>query len=126
MDRGRLGDNNKDCRIVMKSSRDGGLSWSPMQFLSPEHRTSYSNGGGLYDRVRDRVLVQYEFIPAGSTRPVVNATYYQIVSSDDGRSWSKPVDITEQLSGCNPDRDNMMQLSEGSKIQTDSGIIVDG
>ena len=87
-----------------------------LQVLSPGNATSYSNAAGIYDRVRKRLVVQYNFIPQGSTKPVVNASTYQIFSTDDGQTWSEPQDITAFLKPCNPDIQNMQVQSAGSKV----------
>jgi hypothetical protein len=95
-----------------------------MQIISPSDGSGYANGAGIYDRQRDRIVVQYMFIPLSSTSPMVNVSYLQVVSSDDARSWTKPEDITQQLEGCNPDRGNMQAQSAGNKVQTGSGRLL--
>lgn len=118
----RVGDNDKDAKVIMKTSKDGGKTWTGFQVLSPG--VSYSNGAGIYDRLSNKLVVQYNFIPGGSTSPVVDTTLWQITSSDDGATWSKPVNISGFLSPCNPDRNNMQVQSAGSKVQTASGRLI--
>ena len=122
---GRRLDNDKDASVIMKTSSDGGKTWGSLQTLSPQGQTHYANGAGLYDRMNKRLVVQYVFIPGGSTKPVKNATYFQITSSDDGRTWSNPRDITRLLAACNPGGTGNMQVqSAGSKVQTPTGRLV--
>ena len=122
---GRRLDNDKDASVIMKTSSDGGKTWGSLQTLSPQGQTHYANGAGLYDRVTKRLVVQYVFIPGGSTKPVKNATYFQITSNDDGRTWSNPRDITRLLAACNPGGTGNMQVqSAGSKVQTPTGRLV--
>ena len=118
-------DNDKDAKVIMKTSTDGGKTWGNLQTLSPHGKTHYANGAGLYDRVRQRLVVQYDYIPGGSTKPVKDATYFQITSSDDGKTWSAPRDITQQLAACNPGGTGNMQVqSAGSKVQAADGRLV--
>ena len=121
---GTVGDNNKDAVVAMKSSGDGGFTWENFTILSPEEPTGFANGFGIYDRFNDRVLVQYQYYPGGSTAPAVNTSYYQMTSEDDGVTWTSPVDITSQLSNCNPDPGNMMCQSAGNKVQTETGRLL--
>jgi hypothetical protein len=120
----QLGDNVKDCKVVMKSSGNGGISWSGLQVISPSGGAGYANGAGIYDRHRDQIVLQYQFIPHSSTAPMVNVSYFQVISRDDSKTWSPPVDITEQLRGCNPDSGNMQAQSAGNKVQTSSGRLL--
>jgi len=55
---------------------------------------------------------------------MVNVSYFQVISRDDSKTWSHPVDITEQLRGCNPDSGNMQAQSAGNKVQTSSGRLL--
>lgn len=121
---GDLGDNNSDCKVIMKSTMDVGKTWTNFQVLSPPNATSYANGAGIYDRFRDQIIVQYSFIPLGSTRPAKNVNYFQIVSRDDAASWSSPRNITALVAGCNPDENDMMLQSAGTKLQSSSGRLI--
>ena len=118
-------DNDKDAKVIMKTSTDGGQTWGSLQTLSPKGKTHYANGAGIYDAKRGRLVVQYDYIPGGSTTPVKDAKYFQITSGDDGRTWSAPRDITSLLAACNPSGTGNMQVqSAGSKVQTASGRLV--
>merc|ERR1711871_656533 len=95
-----------------------------MQTLSPRGQNHFANGAAIYDSQRKRLVVQYNFIPGGSTAPVVNTSTFQIFSSDDGETWTEPQDITDMLAACNPNIGNMQVQTAGSKIQTPSGRLV--
>lgn len=121
----RLGDDNKDATVIMKSSNDLGASWSNFVQLSPnaDGQTGYANAFGLWDNRTRQVVVQY--VRVGSTSPAVNVSYYQITSSDFGGKWSAAQDVTSQLSRCSPlGTGNMMLPSAGSKVVTQSGRLV--
>jgi len=118
-------DNNKDCKVVMKTTTDGGSTWGNYQVVSaPSGLPGFANGAAIYDRLRKRIVLQYQYFPLGSTAPAVNTTYYQRFSSDNGETWTPPVDITPMLAGCNPDINNMQCQSAGNKIQSASGRLL--
>jgi len=127
-----LDDNNKDGTVIMKKSTDGGQSWGNFKVISPidsrnKPLLGYSCGAGIWDGRAKRIVVQHQFFRGdGSTTPTVNTSYFQIMSSDMGDTWTPAVDITRMISKCNPDINNMMQISAGNKIQTPSGRLVWG
>ena len=59
--KGRRLDNDKDAMLIMKTSTDGGLTWKNFQTVSPKGLSHYSNGAGIYDKVRKRLVVQYTY-----------------------------------------------------------------
>ena len=116
-----LGDDMSNAKIVSKFSPDMGKTWGPMKILSP--RKGYSHGQVVYDRIRKRVLFQYQFHP--SVNPEFNNTFFQSISNDDGHTWSDARDITSLVKKCNPDAPNHMQvMTAGAKIQTSTGRII--
>lgn len=121
---GRRLDNDKDAKVIMKTSKDGGVTWGNFQILSPKGMTHYTNGAGIYDTVRKRIVVQYNFVPAGDTAPVVNTTTWQIFSTDDGMTWTEPKNLTAMLTSCNPNINNMQIQSAGNKVQTATGRLI--
>ena len=119
-----FGDNLKDCKVAMKTSIDNGTTWDKFQIISPPNKPGYGHGSALWDRIRKRIVLQYQSYPHGSTAPTADTTYYQIHSEDDARTWSKPRDISKFLEPCNPNHKNMMDLTAGNKIQTPSGRLL--
>ena len=122
--KGRRLDNDKDAMVIMKTSTDGGLTWKNFQTVSPKGLSHYTNGAGIYDKVRKRLVVQYNFVPGGNTAPVVNTTTWQIFSSDDGKTWTEPKNLTPMLKSCNPNINDMEIQTAGSKVQTETGRII--
>ena len=121
-----LGDDNSLARIVMKTSTDNGRTWGGFKVISPaavdgNFLRGYTMGHGLWDRVRERLVMQYHYFPTNTTRPAANLVTYQMISTDDGASFSTPRDISDQVRACSPSAANMAYLSAGSKIQTQSG-----
>eukprot|EP01043_Picozoa_sp_COSAG02_P061224 COSAG02_NODE_8181_length_2673_cov_1.366744_3_plen_441_part_00 len=125
-DESGLGDDNSLARIVMKTSTDQGHSWGGFKVISPasdggDFLHGYTMGHGLWDRLRERLVMQYHYFPTNTTRPAANVVTYQMISTDDGASFSAPRDISDQVRGCSESTANMAYLSAGSKIQTESG-----
>jgi len=119
-----VGDNLKDCKVAMKSSYDNGTTWGKFQIISPKNNPGFGHGSALWDKIRKRIVLQYQSYPHGSTAPTADTTYYQIYSDDDARTWSPPTDISPFLKKCNPNNKDMMDLSAGNKIQTSSGRLL--
>ncbi len=117
-------DDDRDAMVVLKTSLDGGKTWGGFRTLSPAGARGYSNGAVLYDRLRDRIVSQYNHIPRGSTAPAFNATLYQRISTDDGTTWTAPRDITHFIAQCQPSVSNTQLVTAGSKTQTTSGRLV--
>eukprot|EP01045_Picozoa_sp_COSAG04_P027759 COSAG04_NODE_4133_length_2278_cov_1.368518_1_plen_330_part_10 len=113
-------DDQHRAKVVSKFSPDFGRSWEPMRELTP---MAHSHGTAIYDRVRRRVLLQYQRHP--SADPSENSSLYQRFSSDDGASWGPARDITALVARCNPHAPHGMQVaSAGAHIQTSSGRIL--
>ena len=118
---GRRLDDQSQAKVVTKFSHDMGKTWGPMVVLTKER--GHSHGQAIYDRIRKRVLLQYQYHP--SVDPEFNSTLYQSVSTDDGKTWSKAKIITHLIKTCNPKAPQNMQVgSAGAKIQTSSGRII--
>ena len=124
-----LGDDFSDSKVVMKTSFDDGQTWGSLQTISPKGQDHYASGAGIYDKVRSRMVVQFQHFPYGSTKPCNATTYLQRTTRDDGRTWSDPADISAFINpGCNDNRKdghrNKVYQSAGSKVQTPTGRLV--
>jgi|EP01046_Picozoa_sp_COSAG06_P000592 hypothetical protein len=114
---GTVNDDQHSAKVVSKFSRDMGRTWGPMQELTPR---GYSHGIAVYDRIRKRVLLQYQHHP--NADPSENSTLHQRFSYDDGVTWGPERDITALVVRCNPHAPHGMQVaSAGAHIQTSSG-----
>ncbi|HEY2893018.1 MAG TPA: sialidase family protein, partial [Pirellulales bacterium] len=89
---GRSGeDDPTSYAIVMRRSLDGGQTWSPISiaYSIPPYTASFINGPAVVvDSVTGQVFVVF-------TKDV--DTVFTISSSDDGLTWSAPVDITASV-----------------------------
>lgn len=121
-----LGDDNSLAHVVMKTSTDQGLTWGGFKVISPATKDGsfmrgYTMGHGLWDWLRERLVMQYHYFPTNTTRPAANVRTFQMFSTNDGASFSAPRDISDQVRGCSQSTANMAYLSAGSKIQTSAG-----
>ena len=98
--------------LVMKRSFDNGATWGPMQIILPGHgKEAIVNPCPVVDQSTGEVFLFYNFFPDGKSQflpGVVRQLWLK--STDEGTTWSEPVDITEQVSntsvwagvGCGP------------------------
>lgn len=115
-----VGDDMIHAKVISKTSTDGGHTWHNYTVLTP---ISYSHGAVVYDAIRRRVVMQYQFHP--SPDPELNSTLFQRFSNDDGLTWSTPKNMNHIMARCDPQAPQQMQVqSAGSKVQTGSGRII--
>jgi sialidase-1 len=79
-----LGNND----MVLKRSTDGGKTWGPLQIIYDEGESTIGNPTPVVDRDTGRVWLVF-----GREAKQVLVMH----SDDEGKSWSKPVDITKQV-----------------------------
>jgi sialidase-1 len=112
----RSKDLQEDIDIGMSRSEDGGETWEPMKVIMDMNewggKPEYLNGVGdpaiLYDHKNHTIWWQHYgytdlrgmIWPGGllnrnDTRK--NRTVYARQSTDDGKTWSKPINITQQI-----------------------------
>jgi len=68
--------------VCMKRSTDGGRTWSDLTFPFTQKITS-AQPTVVYDEIKKTVILQNQ----------ANGSNYQVMSGDNGLSWSEPVDI---------------------------------
>lgn len=89
--------------IVLKRSSDGGATWRPLQVVAEDGANSLNNPTAVVGS-SGRIFVMYQRIPAHlkehskqiETGYEGTNVYRNLLvwSDDDGRSWSKPLDVT--------------------------------
>jgi hypothetical protein len=109
-----LGDDHSESKVILTSSSDNGRTWGKAQFLA-DGKTGYSNVNAIYDTVTDELVVQY--IDNGNDNSLQKT--YQVMSKDQGKTWSKPVDLTEQLKAC-----PKTGATAGTRTQTSTGRLL--
>jgi len=78
---------NGDIDLVVKRSLDGGLTWSPLQIIANNAADVAGNPAPVVDQTNGNIIVPFV---KGMQNPWVT------ISTNNGVSWSAPVDITSQ------------------------------
>ena len=87
---------NKDINIVIRRSCDNGKTWSEIEtVIDFPFGQSASDPSMIVDRVTNEIFMFYNFMDLVNE----NGIYYLHVmkSADNGKTWSKPEDITSQI-----------------------------
>jgi len=91
--------------IVLRRSTDGGKTWGELQVVAEDGPNCLNNPTAVVLRGSGRVLLMYQRYPKGKhereVKPGVSGDdtclSFIITSDDDGKTWSKPSDITPQV-----------------------------
>ena len=92
-----------DIDLVVKRSRDGGRTWSPAQVVGDNGPNTFGNPCPVLDRTtgtiwllttQNRGLDRERDIIAGTSQGT--RTVWVLKSTDDGETWTAPVDITDE------------------------------
>lgn len=95
-----------DVDIVLKTSRDNGRTWSALQVVVDSDTNQAGNPAPVFDLLdsrypKGRLLLAYNTGVVGEAEvrkgEGIREVWY-VASTDNGRSWSKPVNITTQVS----------------------------
>lgn len=93
-----------DIDLVLKRSRDGGVSWSPLQLMADDGANTVGNPCPVIDRktgiiwlltTRNLGTDREKDIIAGTAQS--SRSVWVMKSADDGVTWSRAVDITSQV-----------------------------
>ena len=113
---------SKDINIVQRRSADNGKTWTNIETVIdfPEGQSA-SDPSMIVDEVTGDIFLFYNFMDLDKEKDV----YYLHVmkSSDNGKTWGKPVDITSQISKeeWHPD---FKFITSGRGIQTRDGRLL--
>ncbi|MFC9503388.1 exo-alpha-sialidase [Streptomyces sp. NPDC057002] len=90
-----------DIDIVLKRSTDGGRTWGPLQVVTEGAGDTHGNPAPLVDRRTGRILLAETYntgrTDAGNCTVPCDRTPHLQHSDDDGRTWSKPRDLSDQI-----------------------------
>jgi len=104
--------------LVYKRSEDGGKTWGNLTVLytnsTPDYQIVIGNAAPVQDRTTNRILV-----PFCRNNFDVMLTY----SDDDGRTWSKPVNLTDKFNLRYPEW-HWIGTGPPASVQLESGRIV--
>ncbi|MFD7294039.1 exo-alpha-sialidase [Streptomyces sp. NPDC059897] len=90
-----------DIDIVVKRSEDGGRTWSPLQVVNEGAGDTHGNPSPVVDRRTGRILLAETYNTGrtdGKNCDVpCDRTPHMQHSDDDGRTWSRPRDLSDEL-----------------------------
>jgi sialidase-1 len=90
-----------DIDIVLKRSTDGGRTWGPLQVVNEGAGDTHGNPAPLVDRRTGRILLAETYntgrTDAGNCRIPCDRTPHLQYSDDDGRTWSPPRDLSDEI-----------------------------
>ena len=113
---------SEDINIIQKRSTDNGKTWTELEKVIdyPQGRSA-SDPSMIVDHVTGDVIMFYNYMDHTTEKDI----YYlkMVHSSDNGMSWSKPRDITNQITKDSWYKDFKF-ITSGRGIQTKQGKLV--
>jgi sialidase-1 len=113
---------NKNINIVMRRSSDNGTTWSEIEtIVDYPYGKSASDPSMIVDKETGEIFLFYNFMDHDNEPRI----YFQhmMKSPDNGKSWSKPEDITSQITKPEWKKDHKF-VTSGRGIQTRSGTLL--
>ena len=112
--------------MVLKRSPDNGKTWTPMQIIVKGVPDAIMDPCPVIDRMTGRIYLVYDRYPEGFEMSSAgfgldSGTAWVTYSTDDGRTWSDPINITETTK--KPEWTEIAH-GPGRGIQTRSGRLV--
>ncbi|MFJ4555045.1 exo-alpha-sialidase [Streptomyces massasporeus] len=90
-----------DIDIVVKRSTDGGRTWGPLQVVTEGAGDTHGNPAPVVDRETGRIVLAETYntgrTDAGNCTVPCDRTPHLQYSDDDGRTWSEPRDLSDEI-----------------------------
>ncbi|BCM70714.1 putative neuraminidase, secreted [Streptomyces sp. EAS-AB2608] len=90
-----------DIDIVLKRSTDGGRTWGPLQVVNEGAGDTHGNPAPVVDRATGRIWLAETYntgrTDSGNCAVPCDRTPHLQYSDDDGRSWSRPRDLSGEI-----------------------------
>lgn len=97
-----------DIDLVVKRSKNGGVSWEPMQVVWSDSTNTCGNPVPILDRSNGRIILISNWnLGTDHEKEIISQTsaegrrVYMLFSDDQGESWSKPREITSSVKKAN-------------------------
>ena len=109
-------------RLVAKTSKDGGKTWSePQIVVKDEHGTNVMSASLLYARNGDLLLTYFDQLPGMSAKGMVLRR-----SNDDAKSWSEPMPITPTTGNRHAANNACLRMFSNGRMALSCREYVDG
>ena len=113
---------SRDINIVIRKSSDNGKTWGKIEkIIDYPLGQSASDPSMILDKQTNTIFLFYNYMNLDNQKDIYYLKY--ISSNDNGKSWSKPVDITNQISKENWKNDFKF-ITSGRGIQTKKGTLL--
>jgi sialidase-1 len=113
---------SRDINIVIRKSSDNGKTWGKIEkIIDYPLGQSASDPSMIIDKQTNTIFLFYNYMDLDNQKDIYYLKY--ISSNDNGKSWSKPVDITNQISKENWKNDFKF-ITSGRGIQTKNGTLL--
>ncbi|ERJ57975.1 sialidase family protein [Sphingobacterium paucimobilis] len=103
--------------LVLKSSKDNGVTWSEMKVLLSDGNNAYMDPVAVTDKETGRVFVFACLWPAEDVS-MKNNTAWMLYSDDHGETWSAPKNVTTDIV---PNSYSINGFGPGSGFQMSAG-----
>ncbi len=113
---------NKNINIVARFSEDNGKTWSDIQTIVdfPEGQSA-SDPSMILDKTTNEIFLFYNYMDLNIEKDIYY--FHYVKSKDNGKTWSKPIDITKEISLPGWEKDFKF-ITSGRGIQTESGQLL--
>ena len=113
---------SRDINIVIRKSSNNGKTWGKIEkIIDYPLGQSASDPSMILDKQTNTIFLFYNYMDLDNQKDIYYLKY--ISSNDNGKSWSKPVDITNQISKENWKNDFKF-ITSGRGIQTKKGTLL--
>ena len=113
---------NRDINIVIRKSYDQGKTWSKIEkIIDFPIGQSASDPSMIVDRFTNEIFLFFNYMDLDNAKDVYRLMLIQ--SLDEGENWSKPIDITNQITK-KEWRNDFMFIRSGRGTQTKEGTLL--